>query len=199
MAKIASVNISENESYDFYDDKLVIGEDEIPYQYIEGYGFLLTHRKQGVDFVPVANSTSFTIFLDLGENGVYKFGDRSFGVSAFRTNKQRAIDQVYSDTVKCIDSILTPMVLKKMLTTLKEDGEVAVGKLTIQPDTLFNVTSFRTKQLPLQRYTSYKFAQGKVSLYESGKSLPFFSTYLSTINAPLLPAFLGYLLNINKG
>ena len=136
----------------------------------------------------------FTILLDLGENGIYKFGDRSFGVSAFRTNKQRAIDQVYTDTIKCIDALLTPMILKKMFNTLKEDGEVAVGKLTIQPDALINVTSFRTKQLPLQSYTSYKFAQGKVHLYQKGKSLPFFSTYLSTINAPLLPTFLGYLI-----
>jgi len=198
MAKIASVTISEDESYDFYNDKLVVGTDEIPYESIEGYGFLLTHRKHGVDFVPVINTTSFTILLDLGEDGIYRFGDHSFGVSAFRTNKQRTIDQIYADTVKCIDSILTPMILKKMFKVLREEGEVAVGKLTIQPDTLINVTMFRTKQLPLSRYTSYKFAQGKVHLYENGRSLPFFSTYLSTINAPLLPAFLGYLLKFSK-
>jgi len=198
MTKIASVAISEDESYDFYNDRLVVGVDEIPYECIEGYGFLLTHRKQGVDFVPVANSTKFTILLDLGKDGVYKFGDQSFGVSAFRTSKQRAIDQIYTDTVKCIDTILTPMILKKMFNTLREEGEVAVGKLTIHPDKLINVTTFRTKRLPLSSYTSYKFAQGKVHLYESGRSLPFFSTYLSTINAPLLPAFLGYLLKFGK-
>ena len=174
MTRVASIVVSEDESYDFYDNKLIVGEDEIPYEYIQGFGFLLTHRKQGVDFVPIANSTSFTILLDLGKNGIYKFGHRSLGVSAFRTNKQRSLDRVYSDTIKCIDELLSPLILKKMLNTLSENGEVSVGKLTIKPDYLFNVTSFRTKQIPLHKYTSYKFAQGKVRLYESGKSLPFF-------------------------
>ena len=61
MAKIASVTISEDESYDFYNDKLVISENEIPYEYIEGYGYPLTHRSRGVDFVPVSNTISFTV------------------------------------------------------------------------------------------------------------------------------------------
>lgn len=196
MPKIASVPYAPGLSYDFYDNKLVIGSDEIAYRDIEGYGFLLTHKKQSVNFIPIANSTRFTFLLDLGDDGIYKFGSNSSGISAFRTNKQRTMDTVYSETVKCMNALITPMVLEKMFNTLDEDGEVRVGKLIIRPDELVKKTTFSSKDLPLSKYSAYKFAQGKVNLYQKDKKVPFYSDFLSTINAPLLPDFLAHLLKM---
>jgi hypothetical protein len=199
VPKIASVPYAPGLSYDFYDDKLVIGSDEIAYSDIDGYGFLLTHRTQSVYFVPVANSTKFTILLDLGDKGIYKFGSNSAGVSAFRTDKQKTMDTVYSETVKCTDALIAPIVIEKMFNTLKEGGEVTVGRLTIRPNQLIKKTTFSTKELPLSKYSAYKFAQGRVNLYQNDKKGAFHSDLLSTINAPLLPTFLGYLLKMQSG
>ena len=83
-----------------------------------------------------------------------------------------------------------------MLNTLNEDGEVKVGKLIIRPDELVKKTTFSSKEIPLSKYSAYKFAQGRVNLYQKDKKVAFYSDMLSTINAPLLPTFLAHLLKM---
>ncbi|MCX6727850.1 MAG: hypothetical protein NTX11_03505 [Candidatus Saccharibacteria bacterium] len=88
MKKIATVPYAPGKSYDFYSDHCVINGEEIEYDQIEGYGYLLTHKSNSVYFIPVANSTSFSFDFDLGGNIFHSVGTRAMHYFSKGNNKR---------------------------------------------------------------------------------------------------------------
>jgi len=187
--KLAEVPYDTGKSYDFYEDKLLVDYREISYGSIVGYGYLLTHKSNSVNFIPVSNSTTFTIYFDLGGEK-FQFGRYANGAMAFKTSKQKTVDLIFSEVYKCLEILIAPLVFEKCLNTLRGAGELKIGGLTISGTELSKKGLFGgVKTLPLSEYETTTIAQGAVKVYGRNKKL-FFSCPLSVINAPLTGAIL---------
>lgn len=193
MKKLAVVPYDIDKSYDFYDDRLIVDGRTIEYDEIQGYGYLLTHKSNSVNLIPVSNSTTFTVYLDLG-NEIFQFGRYANGAMSFKTNKQKTIDLIFSEVYKCLEILIAPQVFSKCKDVLRSNGELKIGSLTITRHEIIKKSTFGTKSLPLSEYLQTTVGQGMVKVYGQNNKM-FFSCALSVINAPLIGPMLNGLTN----
>lgn len=195
MKKVASVPYAVGEAYDFYDDRLIIDGTEILYHEILGYGYLLTHKSTSINLIPAANSTSFNVTLVLNDGQKFKFGRHAGSVMYFKTEKQRTVDLIFSEVIKCIEVLVAPNVYEKLINYLAQDGaSIQIGKLIITKQGLTYKRNWGKKYLYPDEYYGADITQGQVHVWGVDRrkgSKKFFSCTLSYINAPLLP----YILN----
>lgn len=196
MEKIATVPYAQGQAYDFYEKGCVIDGEKIRYDDIKGFGLLLTHKSNSVNLVPISNSTSFSVEFDLGDR-IFHFGRSSSNAMLFKSKKQKTIDLVYSEVVKCIEALIAPRVLEKCLHEFKTNGQLKIGDLTITTTKLIKKGMFGSKELPIEEYTDTRVNQGRVSvLNKKGKA--FYTVSLSGINAPLIQPIMDILLGIER-
>lgn len=197
MERIATVPYAPGQAYDFYEDRLVVNGSEILFEDIDGYSYSLTHSSQSVYLVPVANSASFSINIDVGNKKPFSFGRRASAPMLFKTEKHRTVDIIFAEVVKCLDVLVAPFVLRKLGRELDETSAIHIGNLTISTDGLQTKGFRKVKRLPSGSIGSCKMAQGFVRVSDkNGKQ--FFSCSMNVINAPLLPDILDALFGIKQ-
>ena len=193
MKKLAVVPYDVDKSYDFYDDRLIVDGRTIAYDEIQGYGYLLTHKSNSVNFIPISNSTNFTIYLDLGGE-TFQFGRYANSAMAIKTKKQKTIDLIFSEVYKCVEILIAPLVFAKCKEVLRNNGELKIGTFTITRHELIKKSLFGSKTLPLSEYGQTTVGQGMVKVFAKNNKL-FFSCALSVMNAPIIGPMLDGLTN----
>ena len=181
---LAQVPFAPEESFDFYEDRLVVNQDEYLYENIEGYGFLLTNKSQSVNFIPIANSTVYE--LNIFEKGQrYTYSKNAGNAMLFKNNKQRTVAVIYVELVKCIDTFIAPHVYQKVIKDYEENEHIVIGGLTLDGDAIIKKGAFgRQKELSLGYYTGTRIEAGQVKICGPGNKI-FYQCALSQYNAPL--------------
>jgi hypothetical protein len=181
---LAQVPYAPEESFDFYDDRLVINQDTFLYGDIEGYGFLLTNKSQSINFVPISNSTSFE--LNIFENKQkYTYSKNASNVMLFKNNKQLTVNLIYTELVKCIDAFIAPYVYQRVLKDYEESERIVIGGFTLDGDVMIKKGAFGgQKELNFGYYTGTKIVAGQVKICGPDNKV-FYQCSLSQYNAPL--------------
>jgi hypothetical protein len=196
MEKLAAVPYAPGKSYDFYEDMCVINDEEISYNDIDGFGYLLTHRQNSIYFVPIANSTNFTFNIALG-NRNFNFGRSASGLMFFKGQNQKTVDLVFLEVYKCFFHFIAPLVFEKCIHQLRSKHSLKIGNLTISTTGLSKKGMFKEKSIRLSEYSHTTIAGGRIVIHtKDGKQ--FYSTSLSVINAPLIGDIIDKMLGIER-
>jgi hypothetical protein len=184
---LAKVPYKNGGSFDFYDDYLAFDGNEIDYDIIEGYSYHLQNTSQSVYFIPVANYTKMSVSFWVGGNRVVHFNRSASAAMLIKGDRQKTVELVFSELVKCIEALVAPIVVPKWIDRIRRGESLQVGGITISEDSITKKTAFGQKEM--QEYGFYRIVQGSVYLYDpSGKI--FTHAALSIINAPILPYLL---------
>jgi len=187
MKRVAAVPYAPGRAYEFYDDRVIIDDAIIYYSEIIGYSYHLTHKKTSVNLIPAANTTSFRVYFDIGERHPFNFGKSSSSVMYFKSDKQRTLDVIFTELVRCIEALIAPEVFKRLiLPIVTENKALTIGKLTINQFGLSKKTNFGNKSLYASEIGSSSIRQG-YAIVSDYQDKNFYTCHLSTMNAPLLP------------
>jgi len=193
MKKVAIVPYAPGRAYEFYDDRVIIDDTIIHYSEIKGYSYLLSHKKTSIDFIPAGNSTSFTVYFDVGQKKPFHFGRSHSSVMYFKTDEQRTLDVIFTELVRCIEALIAPDVFKKLvLPIVAENMPLTIGSLTINQAGLTKKTTFGQKSIYASEIGWAGVHQG-FAIVKDSRNKNFFSCSLSTMNAPLIPDILNAL------
>lgn len=198
MKKVAVVPYAPGKAYEFYDDRLIVENKVIHYSEIRGYSYILAHKKTSIDLIPAGNSTNFTVYFDIGQKKPFNFGRSASGLMYFKTDKQRTLDVIFSELVRCIEALIAPDVFRKLvIPVVTENKPLTIGKLTITKAGLTKKTTFGQKNIIASDIGWAGIQQG-YAIIKDGRNKAFFSCHLSTMNAPLIPDILNALYGPNQ-
>jgi hypothetical protein len=185
--KIASVPYEKNESFDFYEDKMIFDSKEIKYNILEGYGYLLTNGSTNIYGIPASNSTSFDIRFSVGGNKTIEFSKSTTSAMLFKGEKHDVVGLIYIELVKCIEAIIAPYIYQKLWDKLLSGNEIMIGGLTISIDSIRKKSFWGEKEMV--QYGQTIIGGGFVTVKDANGKI-FHSSSLCNINAPLLKPIL---------
>lgn len=184
MTLLAQIPYGINKSYDFYSDRLISDDKEILYRDMAGYGYSLTNSSFSLNFLPIVNSTgySFRIYTD---HNSFNFSKTGSNLMNFKNKKQKAMNIIFGEIVKCTDAILLPQILEGSLNNYRLGNPINLGTLTCVNGMLIKKTTFGQKELNLSDYGQTVLAAGRVKIMNK-RGEPFYICSLDEFNAPLI-------------
>lgn len=176
----------ENKSIIYFDTKRIrIKKLEVPYEEIEGVGYLLVRRRHYAYFIPVANTIEVTF------NFFFRDGSRprnvrrtATGAMLFETKKQKRLKQSFAMIVDNIDKNIKKLIVENLVDRIKAGEEISFGPITVSKD-LVRLKRMLRKDAELMQYGYSKLANGKLVIYGADNKL-FASLDLLQKNVPFV-------------